>query len=597
MKKRLLCIFMIIVMIVPFVFASCGKSESDKMKEIILGGEDEAIDRAMTLSIWLPTDAITVKGQTADLSELSQSEKLTLSQEYPEVFDFLKRVDDVEDAINKLLISKNYYTNIDIVPVNNEYYEEALAARFAEIDEDSDPFQMNARGDSAEYENDVVTEQVGNNVLYNLLYRPVDKNQLDIFVIRDYGEYDGYEQYRSYIEKGYILPLNKTTEATSENPFPKTGYLNDSGAYASINKLIRTEFMNQMKVNDLIYAIPNNHLYASQKYVAIDKKTFNEHGAEFNLNLIKNFNDCVDYIEAIGALDDENIVPFYDNAQMPAFDLADLDLLTYGDSALNEICSDTSFVEFVTAYKTLNENGMIKSELAQGQTAAVTIFEGTSVEEINAMAKDYYLVPVGTHSVSSNETYSSMFAISTFTLDYNRSMKILNLLISDDEIVTMLQYGIENEDYTISTEIRDGEEVEVLKLNKDTAYIMNNLYTGSSYYTYPHAEAAIDDWDAVKDANLNADISKYVNINYFISSAKLTEEELLLIEMREELKALAIEAFDDISQMSLEEFLSFVEFAQGNNEINIDEKYASAYDFATNDNYSALISLYDEYLK
>ena len=282
---------------------------------------------------------------------------------------------------------------------------------------------------------------------------------------------------------------------------------------------------------------------------------------------------------------------------MPAFDLADLDLLTYGDSALNEICSDTSFVEFVMAYKTLNENGMIKSELAQGQTAAVTIFEGTSVEEINAMAKDYYLVPVGTHSVSSNETYSSMFAISTFTLDYNRSMKILNLLISDDEIVTMLQYGIENEDYTISTEIRDGEEVEVLKLNKDTAYIMNNLYTGSSYYTYPHAEAAIDDWDAVKDANLNADISKYVNINYFISSAKLTEEELLLIEMREELKALAIEAFDDISQMSLEEFLYFVEFSQGNNEVNIDEKYASAYDFATNDNYSALISLYDAYLK
>ena len=57
---------------------------------------------------------------------------------------------------------------------------------------------------------------------------------------------------------------------------------------------------------------------------------------------------------------------------------------------------------------------------------------------------------------------------------------------------------------------------------------MNNLYTGSSYYTYPHNGAQIDDWDDVKNANLNIEVSKYVNVQYFLNRHyvidKLTEQ-------------------------------------------------------------------------
>ena len=107
MKKRFLCLILAIVMVVPFILASCGESESDKMKEIILGGDGAEVERALTLSIWLPTDAITIKGQTTDLGQMSQQNKLELQKNYPDVYDFLKRVDAVEDAINKILISRN----------------------------------------------------------------------------------------------------------------------------------------------------------------------------------------------------------------------------------------------------------------------------------------------------------------------------------------------------------------------------------------------------------------------------------------------------------------------------------------------------------
>ena len=595
MKKRFLCLILAIVMIVPFVLASCGESEDDKMKEIILGGDGAEIDRALTLSIWLPTDAITIKGQTADLSQMSQQNKLELQKSYPDVYDFLRRVDEVEDAINKVLISRNYYTNIDIVPVNNEFYEEALAERFAKMDEKSNPFDMNNKGDSNAYANEVVEEIVGNKKLYNLLYRPVDENQLDIFLIRDYGEYSGYEQYMSYIEKGYLLPLNKTTDANGTTDlFPKTNYITATGTYTSINKLIRTEIMSSMKVNDLIYALPNNHLYASQEYFAVNKDVFEKLSGEYSIKSLTDFDSIVAYMNSVSKLNDATVVPMLNNGSVPAFGLVDLDNLTYGDSALNDIFSNEEFVNFVRAYKQAEADGLIASELVNGQTAAVELFLGENVEEINAKAEDYYLIPVGEHKVDSSELYSSMFAISTFSLDYDRAMKILNLLVSDSQIVTMLQYGIENEDYSIKVDKVNGHDVETLNLNKDTSYQMNNMYTGSSYYTFPHNGATIDQWDDVKNANLNMVIGKYVNTQYYIDKATLTDEEAALLAKKSELAEIALAAFASIDEMSLESFNALIELIANEGDLTANAEYAEVAAFLGEASYDELIALYDK---
>ncbi len=591
MKKRFLCLILAIVMVVPFVLASCGENETDKMKEIILGGDGAEIDRALTLSIWLPTEAITVKGQTADLGQMSQQNKLELQKSYPDVYDFLKRVDEVEDEINKILISRNYYTNIDIVPVNNEYYEEALNERFAKMDENTNPFDMNNKGDSSAYQNEVVEELVGNKKLYNLLYRPVDENQLDIFLIRDYGEYNGYDQYMSFIEKGYLLPLDKITDASADNPFPKTNYITATGAYTSINKLIRAEILSSMKVNDYTYAIPNNHLYSAQEYFAVDKAVFAKLTGEFNVKDLTDFESIVAYMNAVKALNDEAVLPMVNDGSVPAFGLVDFDNLTYGDSALNDIFSDEEFVSFVRAYKEAEENGLIMNSLADGQKAAVELFLGESVEEINEKAENYYLIPVGSHKVTSSELYSSMFAISTFTLDYDRAMKILNLLVSDSQIITLLQYGIENEDYTVKVEKVNGKDVETLNLNKDTTYKMNNLYTGSSYYTYPTNGSKIDEWDNVKNANLHLDVSKYVNAQYFLDKATLTDEEKSLLEAREELAGVAKNAFAYVDGLTLAEFDALIELIANGGDLSA---YSEINSFVNEAKYDELISLYNK---
>ena len=203
MKKRMLCFILALIMVLPLVLVSCNsQSEADRMKEIILGTEGDETERAYTLSLWIPTNKITIEGVTADLSELSQKDRKALQKQNPDIYEFLVRVDAVEEALNKILVSRNYYTHIDIVPVNDKFYEKSIDDRFDSMSANSDPGDMNKRGDSDEYKNDVTEEIVGNSTLYKLLYRPVDRNQLDIFLIRS------YDKYVSYINSNYILPLN-----------------------------------------------------------------------------------------------------------------------------------------------------------------------------------------------------------------------------------------------------------------------------------------------------------------------------------------------------------------------------------------------------
>ncbi len=575
MKKRLLCIVIAMLLVLPLVLASCGgDSEKDKMKEIILGTNSTTpIDKALTLSIWVPTDAITIKGQTADLSELTQQQKDTLISNSPDVYEFLKRVDAVEDAINEILISRSYYTKIDIVPINNEYYEEALANRFSSMTVSMNAYiSANTKVDGTKpelgylsegtsdlssnfYSNEVVEEVVGNKVLYDLLYRPVRDDQLDIFLIRDYGEHSGYAQYLSYINSNYIIPLNDPQS---------TNYIGGNGKYASINKLIREPFLNELKVNDRIYALPNNHLYADQyQYILLNKKILGSY-AQFDINDMTDFDSCIDFINAVGDKGEKGIVPLIANFDdVAGYDFVDKSLglggtITDEGKNIESIFSSEKFNSFVQAYKALQDKSYVKNELADDEKAAVRIFNGTS-KEATEFSNDYYLVKTANPVAKTSDVYSSLFAISTFSLNYDRSMKILNLLQSDTQIRTLLQYGIENEDYSIVvSEDSNGNEIEKINI-KDTAYKMNLLYTGNEYYTYPGDDTVIDDWQYEKDTNLDVTIDPFIGFEYYLLNNNLSQSEKdFLANNNEKYVSIMSEVYNAVSKMSSSEYEQFI---------------------------------------
>lgn len=572
MKKRMLCFILALIMVLPLVLVSCNsQSEADRMKEIILGTEGDETERAYTLSLWIPTNKITIEGVTADLSELSQKDRKALQKNNPDIYEFLVRVDAVEDALNKLLVSRNYYTHIDIVPVNDKYYEKSIDDRFDSMSAVSKPGDMNQRGDNDEYKNDVTEEIVGSSTLYKLLYRPVDKNQLDLFLIRS------YDKYVSYINSNYIIPLNNltATDATDDCAgWQATNYITSTGKYYGIYKFIRKEFLDQMRYGekDYIYALPNNHLFAEDyQYILLNKELLDKYEGTIDLANAESYDDLLtqikDFVEFSSTQTDlegnsyQGLVASQTDA--PSYLFSNEDLMiggTVGSETLNYIYKDKDYTSYLSLYKELQSKGLASDSLTSGSTAVQIITANSN--EIKDYEDQYEIIVSRNPVAKQDQIYSSMFAISTFSLDYDRSMKMLYLLQTDSEIRTLIQYGIENEDYVIITEKDEkGKEIETISL-RDTAYngAFEVKYTGNSYYTYPGNNTQIDDWDYEKATNLVASVGQYFKFDeYLASNPNVSEEEKAVLSKKLEIIELVKQVDAQILDLSYDEYLAFIE--------------------------------------
>ncbi|MBQ7352991.1 MAG: hypothetical protein IJW54_03185 [Clostridia bacterium] len=521
MKKKLLCLAIAMLMVLPMILASCSDVRSDEeIIASILGGEDAAI--AHTLSIWIPTES-----NTDDPN-------------------FKERVEAVENAINAILVEKNYTTQIKIEAVNDSEYEKKLSDRFLQMGNNAGQ----AYTDGLKYKNEIdyyyPDEENKEDFIYKLKYPDVLDYQLDLFLIR------GYENYMSYYEKNYIS--DKTD-----------GFIRSGKTYSNISKLIRPSILEQMKINGKIYAVPNNHLYADEyQYVAINKNVFDSLG--FDASDLTDIYACESFIITVGEKlasgELSNVVPFVGTLNdAPNSKIYDEDSLIgagFTDGNVSNIFASKDYTDYVSFYKRLSEKGYVGNDPTN---AAVQFLYGTSENIESAYGDDYYLIKSRGPVATTDDIFESMFAISTYSIEYERAMKFLYLLQSDVEVRTLLQYGIEGEDYTI---VFDEEKKEnIIKVKDDTPYKMNILYTGNNYYTYPE-NGSLNDWDDVKDANRDLIVDPFICFDEILNSDKISDSEKELLEENKLAVVTLIDAYlDEINGMTSEEFDKFasIDFA------------------------------------
>lgn len=508
MKKRILCLILAVLMLVPLVFTSCSNEASDEdiINNIISGGEI-----ALTLSIWIPTDSDTNST------------------------DFKDRLTEVQNEINAILLDKNYSTKVELVAIKDSEYEAKLAERFASMKVAVDK-NGSAYATADKYINSAIKNELD---MYELFYPPVLDSQMDIFLIR------GYEDYVSHVNAGNTQKLD--------------AYISQNGSlYSNIHKLIRPNILSQMKVNGNTFAIPNNHLYADKyQYVLIDKDIFDSQ-SEIDISSISSILDCKAYIEAVGAMGLSSVVPFVGTLNdAPGIAYMDKDNMiggTLSNGAPASIIENEAYISYISMYKALQASSYVKEDLADGEKAAVKFFYGTK-QDAEALADSYYLVKSTRPVATIDDVYSSMFAISSYSANYDRSMKVLYLLQTDEEIRTLLQYGIANKDYELNPN-DDGEKVITIK---DTAYKMNILYTGNGYYTYPGDGLTMNDWKPVKDVNYDMVVSPYIRLEYYLNSGKLSQADAeKLATLKEAVKPLTEELNASVEQMTLAELESFL---------------------------------------
>ncbi len=518
MNKRIICIILAMLLLIPFVLTSCSKelTEEEIIDKIVNSGST-----ALTLSIWVPTNA--------DVKDPN----------------FADRVDAVEEAINAILRDKNYSTMIEIEAFSVDDYEKALNDRFASM-EQSVKKDFNGQLPSIYsqgYVNKAQKVPVGNSYMYELAYPKVIDSQLDIFFI------SGYDSYMSFVNSGNAYGLNEYIEAGNK--------------YGDINKMISPKILEKFTVGKNKYALPNNHLYTNDtnyQFVLIDTELLNAYKEQKNLDddfKLENILACEDFINFVG----ENYcdyVPFVgsvnDAPGLFSFDSSNLIGGSVENAKPSSVFEIEEYNKYVSMLKRLNSS-YIKSELAESEKSAVSFFYGTS-EEALALGDKYTVIKSEKPVADKESIYESMFAISKYSINYDRAMKMLYILQSNEEIITLLQYGIEGVDYEMVTDKSTGAQSVVR--NEKSPYDMTGLVLGNSYYTYKLGEAPSYEWEDVKEINYDLVVDPYMNLleNY---NANATEDEKAeLATLLADLEADATTIQGMVDKMSAEEYEEFI---------------------------------------
>ena len=493
MKKRLLCLIMILVMVLPLILSSCG----DEMTAEELANENfRAAEKALTLSVWLPVPRVDLDGDG------------TVDGVDP---NFQTRMDAVEAEINSFLRSGNYCTLLEIVAIDEAEYYEKLTAEFASIKE-AEAKDGKAYLTADKYVNHAVANKETG--IYEMAYPEVLDTQLDIFFV------GGYDNYLSFVDSGDTYALND--------------FFTEGKVYNGLFKKIRSVFMDAMKVDGKYHAIPNNHVYAEGgQCILVNKELFNAYSNmtwEEGMDLYS----LQAFIESVGSMSLDNVVPFVGTgSDIPGVVYLDKDNLVASSVSTGYVDSKTGLMvyepkylydldeykAYTQFYKDLCANNYAFETLADGMTAAVKVVDGNSLS-LAEYADEYYIIESVPAYANLETMYSSMFAISSHSANYTRAMDILYLLQDNVELRTLLQYGIKGVDYEV---VGEGENKTVSKL--DSAYSMNILYTGNGYRTYPDYDVPMSYWDSVKDFNLSVQLHPYFTYEALLARGDMTEED------------------------------------------------------------------------
>ena len=499
MRKKLICLLLCLSVLLPATLAGCGE-QSDNSD----GMEEESSTRpAVTLSMWVISEK--------DISP--ETEAL------------------IEEAVNEVTQSK-YTTKVDLSFFTEDAYYAALEEKMAAIQE----YKANAGasapivlpGVSTEETEASTAETIVNELGMRVLkYPDLDENQLDIIFLA------GKDRLRSYADAGYLSVLDTNLNSTSK----------------VLKDYIFPTFLDQVKYNKNTYAIPNNHLIGEYTYLLINKALAEKY--YFDTSSVTSFVECADLIEDIGRnesgvpavlsyADPVNMHYWLGDGEMSILGSYVATAATIGNRTIMRQAFETaSFTNHMLLMKKCEENGWFAENPDTTESFGVAIMQG-DYKLREEYGEDYTVKVLSYPAAEENTVYESMFAVSSYTVNLDRSMEIITYLNTDSTLKNILQYGVEGVHYELD------EDDNLVYLNDD--YRMNNLYTGNMFMSHPEPGMDLDIWEVQKAANRDSKISPYFGL-----SDEWGKVDTLLMAQLEEISA---EYIDRMQQCATEAELS-----------------------------------------
>jgi len=566
MKKRLLCLFMGLILVLSVFLTACSSDDE---------GADKKNTGAQTITMCVITER-KVCNTEAELAEYLEKEcgGNEDSEKYKEMLKVVENYEAVEEAFTK--ITKESKINVDLLFYTEEEYEERLtttiadaaeyaqeaerAARalekyisdyqaaypeekypvsaltksfyyhFPEFEKYKDYIAQSAMEDEEESGEENVEDiyQAGDLGVKELVYPETQENQLDIIYV------SGLDMYREYIENDWLMALDS--------------YISSSGK--KLNDYIAGSLLKGVQYYGSTYAIPNNVQIGEYKYMLVDKDLFDEW--RYNSEQVSTVLDLNHFFEDISnsnpeilpidATFDECIGQFvwYWNIDWVEDEFGDniysigdgnkFSLLgaLYGDAAtasrgqislgFNSLFTSPEYRDIYLKLKEYEYNGYYAAEGDTRTNAAVSFVDGdytikASMEENDGVytdenGKEYYAYVVKYPEVDETSLYGNMFGVFANSSNVSACVSVLTMLNTDSKLRNILQYGVEGVDYTID------EETGVLTRSADTLYKMDIEKTGNCFIAHPEEGLPADYWENAKNQNNDALINPLLGFDF-----------------------------------------------------------------------------------
>jgi len=296
-------------------------------------------------------------------------------------------------------------------------------------------------------------------------YPEATDTQFDLVVIA------GEEMYLEYIQKGWIISLNESM----------------NGTYKELKTKVIDEAMATLLVDDHCYAIPAATAYGEYTYLSVNKKVLEHYGIpEKDITDLTSAYQIFHQMQLSGA--DGNLDYWKDVYKDSTFSAVLNDSESFVFPGVEYISHDGSFSLIGTTFEpgdnfnqwyeknmdasmNLLENAKYRRylEMVFDFTKNDYFGDGKAEDYIMGIVKgdygvrnensdEYLYVTLEMPSMQREEVFDSMLAVSSFTVNKNRSVEMLQELMTNNTgagLLNILLYGVETENYSLEDGVVD----------------------------------------------------------------------------------------------------------------------------------------------
>jgi len=519
MKKRLLCFLIAVLCVLPLALTGCG--------------DDEEITEVGTKPLTLTLYGITGETTTEEAIKAVEEELNVYTEGKFNTHIVLKLYP--EDEYYKILDEKL----ADIERIKKE--EEEAAKKKKEEDKLLQQMGQTRPPESTTVETEAETYE--ENGATKVVYPAVKDTQLDIFMVQ------GATNLNKYHSAGYLSPLSESLANSGKlistyisQERLATGMLGGTGTSAGLVD------------RGTAYGIPNNTVVGEYSYLLVNKELATKYF--YSADDVKTLASLANFLDD-AATNHPDYITLYNEPTIA------LEYLTDEPSLIGVVLTNSSngftrlvprgllnisnYTNYLSNVYKFRKNGYITDgdyyKLPEDKKVAAAFIKGNAA--LPAEYEDEYLVINYANPVArASECPGTMFCVSSYTLNVDRSMEIIQALQTVASFRNTFQYGVNGVHYT-----EDEYTGMVNILNDD--YAMNPDHTGNLFLLKPNNRMseeelalAANNWELAKQQYRETIISPFAMFNFQIVTAEnyKTTSAIYAAQYKEALEAAKAEA-------------------------------------------------------